>query len=301
MITFLSGGTGTPKLLLGMRELMDESDISVIVNTAEDLWMSGNYLSPDIDTVIYLFAGILDTQRWWGIEGDTYATHEEIRRHGGEEYLAIGDRDRAVHILRGEMLRRGLRLTECTTSISRIFGVRAQVLPMSDTAVNTIISTPEGEMHFQEYWVRFRGEPKVLRVHRRFEAPPITTGEALSTIAESAAVVIGPSNPVTSIMPILECRGIKEAMKGKTVVAVSPFMGDRPFSGPAAPLMRAWGLEPTAMDTYRLYRGIATLFIQDVRDPYRIKGAYAMDTLMSDRKKSIDLAEEILQLVEQGG
>lgn len=301
MITFLSGGTGTPKLLLGMRELIEESEISVIVNTAEDLWMSGNYLSPDIDTVMYLFAGILDTQRWWGIEGDTYATHEEIRRHGGEEYIAIGDRDRAVHILRGEMLRRGMRLTECTSRLCQNFGVEAQVLPMTDTGVSTIVSTPEGEMHFQEYWVRYRGEPRVLRVHRRFMTPPLATEEAISAITGSDAVVIGPSNPVTSISPILECRGIREAMKGKNVVAVSPFMGDRPFSGPAAPLMRAWGLEPTAMDTYRLYRDIATLFVQDVRDSYRIKGAYALDTLMSDRERSVALAEEILQLVEKGG
>lgn len=300
MITFLSGGTGTPKLLLGMRELIDDTEIAVVVNTAEDIWMSGNHISPDLDTIMYLFADLLDTQRWWGIEGDTFVTHNEIQLRGGDEFIAIGDRDRAVHVLRGEMLRRGMRLTDCTERLCRSFDVKARILPMTDTEVNTFVSTPEGDFHFQEYWVRFQGEPKVLRVYRKFRERPCATAEVLSTIVESEAVVIGPSNPVTSIMPILECWGVREALKGKRVIAVSPFMGEKPFSGPAAPLMRAWGLEPSARDTYRLYRDVVNVFVQDIRDTYRLAGAHALDTLMSDRERSVALAGEILQLLWRG-
>src|SRR5690554_7787653 len=117
MITFLSGGTGTPKLLRGMLDLLEERDIAVIVNTAEDIWLSGNHLSPDVDTVMYLVAGVLNTDRWWGIRNDTYITHDLLARLGVEEFIAVGDRDRAVHVARGEMLRGGTRLTGATTAL----------------------------------------------------------------------------------------------------------------------------------------------------------------------------------------
>lgn len=298
MIAVLSGGTGTPKLLVGLREWMDDAEIAVVVNTAEDIWMSGNHISPDLDTVMYLFAGILNTGTWWGIEGDTFHTHRELQRIGGGEYISIGDRDRAVHILRGEMLRSGRRLTEITKTLCRSFGVRAGVLPMTDSQVTTIVTTPLGEMHFQEYWVRHRGSPEVLRVGRRSGIPPIATREVLDCIANSDAVLIGPSNPVTSIMPILECGGMKEVLAGRPVVAVSPFMGDRPFSGPAAPLMRAWGMEPDARSVSELYRPWLTVFVQDIRDPHRIPGAHVLDTLMTGPEESRRLAGEILKIIE---
>src|SRR5208337_3500736 len=117
MITFLSGGTGTPKLLRGVQKVMDRHEISVIVNTAEDIWISGNHMSPDVDTVMYLFAGVLNTDTWWGMRNDTFTTHDEILHMGLGEYIAIGDRDRAVHIARGNMLREGTRLTNATRTL----------------------------------------------------------------------------------------------------------------------------------------------------------------------------------------
>jgi len=297
MITFLSGGTGTPKLLRGMQELLDEQEIAVVVNTAEDMWLSGNHLSPDIDTVMYLFADILDTGRWWGIRDDTYITHDLLARLGVEEFIAVGDRDRAVHVARGEMLRSGMRLTEATAALCTKLDVLATVLPMTDSVVTTYVKTRRGEMHFQEYWVKHRGDVAIEGVVRRYRQPPVATGEVIGAIEASDAVVIGPSNPVTSISPILECAGVREALRSKLVIAVSPFIGDAPVSGPAAALMRAFGKEPSSAGTYSLYRDFVDIFIQDIRDPVMIDGALRLDTLMVYRGKSLDLAKNILTLI----
>ncbi|HMA04840.1 MAG TPA: 2-phospho-L-lactate transferase [Methanomicrobiales archaeon] len=301
MITFLSGGTGTPKLLQGMRELLPDREMAVVVNTAEDVWISGNHLSPDFDTVMYLFAGLADTATWWGLSGDTFVTHDAIAAWGGEEALKIGDRDRAIHILRGEMLRKGMRLTEAAALLAKRLGVEAALLPMSDTPVATLLETDHGLLHFQDYWVKRRGMPRVREVVRRFTEPPRASPEVLQAIGKADGVVIGPSNPVTSIAPILECAGVPEALGEKFVVAVSPFLGDRPVSGPAAELMRAWGREPSSQGTFDLYRDLLDVFVQDIRDPVKIGGAVRLDTLMKDRPASEALAREILAMVRGRG
>jgi LPPG:FO 2-phospho-L-lactate transferase len=299
MITFLSGGTGTPKLIRGARRLMNDAEIAVVVNTAEDMWFGGGHLSPDIDTILYLFAGLLDTSRWWGIEGDTFATHEFLRRIGEDEFIAVGDRDRAVLLARAAMLSRGRTLTEATHALCRSLGVDARVLPMCDTGVTTMIRSGTTCMHFQEYWVRHRGSVPIDAVIRECAAAPVATGEVIRAIGESDAVVVGPSNPVTSISPILECEGIREALSDRFVVAVSPFIGDAPVSGPAAALMAAWNRPSTARGTYDLYRDFTDVFVQDIRDGDPIPGAVQLDTLMTDEEKSIGLAEAILAVVEE--
>lgn len=297
MITFLSGGTGTPKLVRGMRHHLPDDEISVVVNTAEDVWMSGNFLSPDIDTLIYLFAGLLDTTSWWGQEGDTFTTHEELGRLGAGEYIAIGDRDRAIHIMRGELLRSGMSLTAVTSHLCASLNVRARILPMSDTPVETVIRSGGRDIHFQEYWVKHRGSLPIEAVKRRWATPPSATPEVLSAISSAEAVIIGPSNPITSILPILECRGIPEALESVPVVAVSPFIGHAPVSGPAAALMQAWGLSPDSAATRQLYAGFLDHFIQDSRDPVEVPGAIRMDTLMNRQGVGEALAAGILSLV----
>ena len=299
MIAFLSGGTGTPKLLRGVRAHREDRELAVVVNTAEDIWISGNHLSPDVDTVMYLFAGILDTGAWWGIRGDTFATHEAILSQGGDEFIRIGDRDRAVHVLRAEGLRRGERLTDVTASLCRNLGVGARVLPMADTPVTTLIDTGERLLHFQEYWVRHRGDVTIREVVRSYREEPRATPEVLDALRGAEGVVIGPSNPVTSVSPILECRGVPEALREQYVVAVSPFIGDRPVSGPAAALMQAFGREPTSAGTWSLYRDLVDCFIQDIRDPVQVEGAVRCDTLMVDEKASGALAEQVLRILEK--
>jgi LPPG:FO 2-phospho-L-lactate transferase len=296
MITFLSGGTGTPKLLRGMQKVMDRHEIAVVVNTAEDIWISGNHISPDVDTVMYLFAGILNTDTWWGVRNDTFATHEEIVRLGSDEFIAIGDRDRSVHIARAEMLRNGMRLTNITKILCERFGVRETVLPMTDTEVTSQVKTSLGLLHFQEYWIRAKGQIEIEGVVRTFNEPPVASEEALAAIAASDAVVIGPSNPITSILPILSCDGMMQALRDKPVIAVSPFIGNEPVSGPAGALMRAAGYEPSAIGTFNCYGGIVDIFVQDIRDPVEASHSVRFDTLMTDEEKSVALAKEVLRL-----
>lgn len=298
MITFLSGGTGTPKLMRGFRTLYEDHEMTVIVNTAEDMWFSGSHLSPDIDTVMYLFADLLDTDRWWGIEGDTTTTSAFLEKIGYPEPVTLGDKDRAVNIARAEMLRTGMTLTEATTHLSTHLRCDATILPMCDSEVTTCIKSGETEMHFQEYWVGHRGAVPIDEIIRRCSEPPVATEQVLQAIRRADAVVLGPSNPVTSISPILECEGIRDALKDQFVVVISPFIGDAPVSGPAAELMMAWDMAPNGQATYDLYRDFSDVFVQDIRDPVPIDGAVRLDTLMTDIEVAEHLAEAIQQIIE---
>lgn len=297
MITLLSGGTGTPKLIQGIRQVLHDNEITVIVNTAEDMWVSGNHLSPDIDTVLYLFAGILNTETWWGIRGDSFETNRYLERIGIPESIAIGDRDRAIHIARGELLRKGRSLTEATETIGSTLGVEAAVLPMCDTPVTTHVETENGPMHFQEYWVKHRGNVEISGVIREFETHPVATEAVINAIRKSDCVIIGPSNPVTSIGPILECSGVREALQETFTIAISPFLGSRPVSGPAAALMQAWGRSPDSRGTRDVYGDIISVFVQDIRDTIDVPGSLRLDTMMTGVKQSESLAWDILSLV----
>jgi LPPG:FO 2-phospho-L-lactate transferase len=298
MITLLSGGTGTPKLIRGIRSHTDDQKIDVVVNTAEDVWISGGHLSPDIDTVMYLFAGVLNTETWWGIAGDTFLTHKALLDLGADEYIAIGDRDRAIQIARGELLNKGKTLTEATVILCRNMGIKAGVLPMTNSPVATMVRSAGEYIHFQEYWVRCRGSIPIDAVKRVPESPLPATQDVITAITEADAVIIGPSNPVTSILPILECQGIREALREQYVIAVSPFIGQAPFSGPAGELMKAKGFPPSSLGTWELYRDFLDVFIQDERDTVTVPGAMRLDTMMTGEEKSRELAEGIFRLIE---
>jgi LPPG:FO 2-phospho-L-lactate transferase len=301
MITFLSGGTGTPKLVRGMRRQVPDHAISVIVNTAEDIWIAGNQLSPDIDTLLYLFSGQLNTDTWWGIVGDSFHTHEEVKRLGFDEFIGIGDRDRALHIARGELLRQGYPLTDVIRILSSRMGITARVLPMTDGEVTTLIRTDTGTIHFQEYWVKHRGTLPIREVIRHTPAgPPCAGVEVVEAIQTADLVIIGPSNPITSILPILECSGVIPALRDAFVIAVSPFIGDAPLSGPAAALMKARGLSPDSASTFSLYEDFCDLFVQDIRDTVTVPGSLRYDTLMTDIGKSAALAGALLEAGRKG-
>src|SRR3970282_1828356 len=160
----LSGGTGTPKLIQGLRRLMRDEEITVIINTAEDIFISGNLVSPDLDTVLYLFSGMLDAAKWWGVKDDTFHTYNALKKLGIDERLKIGDSDRATHIFRSGLMRKGAGLTEVTLKLSSVLGIKARILPMCDEKVDTMIATHHGLMHFQDFWVGKRGEPDVLDI-----------------------------------------------------------------------------------------------------------------------------------------
>ena len=265
----------------------------MIVNTAEDLWYQGGHISPDIDTVMYLFAGILNTDTWWGIRGDTFATHEQLTVLGEDTYLAVGDRDRAVELLRGDLMKSGMTLTAATQEICRRLSVHASIIPMTDQEYTTMIRTPSGLIHFQEYWVKHRGKIPLLEVVRVPSPAPDAAKPALDAIRKSDLVIIGPSNPITSIFPILECRGIIGEIKQKQAVAVSPFIGDQPVSGPARDLMIAKGFEPTSAGVFAAYADYIDLFVQDIRDPVEVPGSLRCDTLMTNA----DIAKELFSTI----
>ncbi|MGV8108125.1 2-phospho-L-lactate transferase [Methanospirillum purgamenti] len=293
MITFLSGGTGTPKLLQGARRVLKDTDISVIVNTGEDIWYQGGHISPDVDTVMYLFSGMLNTTTWWGVNGDTFITHEIIRKVLSDAYMSIGDRDRAVHIIRAELLESGMTLTQVTKELCCHFGITGTILPMSDSAFTTYVRTEEGEIHFQEYWVKNRGKTPILSVIHKPEKQPSATDEVLKAIRNAEAIVIGPSNPVTSILPILSCTGVREELARKKVIAISPFIGDSPVSGPAKELMQSIGYQADSGGVRTLYGELIQIFIQDTRDTVSVPGSIRHDTLM----KSPEIAEDLMKMI----
>ena len=297
----LSGGTGTPKLLAGIRKIIPEEEITVIVNTAEDTHVSGNLVCPDIDTVLYLFADSIDTTKWWGIRDDTFASNEALRRVGHQEIMRIGDRDRATHILRSELLREGRTLTEATCELAQRFGISATILPMTDHEVATQIITPDGKMHFQEYWITHGGEPDALsvRIHGIEEAVP--SDAVLSAFDNDDSVIIGPSNPITSIGPILRLHGMREILREKQVVAISPIIGSAPVSGPAGKLMRACGYDVSSAGVLECYRDLPDVFVIDREDldiGTEIDGARIVraDTMMTSVEKSVALSRLVVDL-----
>jgi LPPG:FO 2-phospho-L-lactate transferase len=300
-VIVLSGGTGTPKLLQGLRRMIPDEEITVIVNTAEDIMVSGNLVSPDVDTVLYLFSGYLDVRKWWGIKNDTFHTNNALKRLGVNEKLMLGDADRATCIIRSELMRKGASLTEATLQLSSALGIKARILPMCDEKVDTMINTPQGLMHFQDFWVGARGEPDVidLKIEGIEKAKP--TKEVKEALDSEDTVIIGPSNPITSIGPILALKGMREILARKKVIAISPVIGDSPVSGPAGKLMAACGFQVSSKGVADCYGDILDFMVIDERDTFDEKNfeveTRRFDTLMTSIEKSEALSRNIISLL----
>jgi LPPG:FO 2-phospho-L-lactate transferase len=311
MVTFLSGGTGTPKLLAGARRAGALDGATVVGNTGDDVELGGLLVCPDVDTVLYLLGDRLDRETWWGVEDDTAATHDEVlaltdgagasagpryldddRQTAGRdiarwrrfsavgEFMHIGDRDRAVHLARTSLLDAGRTLTDAIDWLADALGTDVDILPMSDDPVSTIVHTPDGPVHFQEYWVARGGEPAIEDVEFRGAEAASPTDAVLDAL--SAPVILGPSNPVTSIGPMLALPGVAAALESTPVVAVSPFVEDRVFSGPAAALMAAVGDEPSTAGVAAAYP-FADAFVLDDADGTELdRPVVRTDTTMDD-------------------
>jgi len=309
MITILSGGTGTPKLIEGLRHLVRDEELTVIVNTADDIWWNGLYVSPDVDTVLYLFANILDTEKYWGIRGDTFYALKQLTRYDAEwTWFSIGDKDLATHIIRTYLLKKGLKLHEIVKYLSRKLGVKATILPMSNDRVETIVETDIGVMNIQEYLVKYRAEPEVYNVkfpglERALPAPGV-----IDSIRNAEIIIIGPSNPINSIGPIINLKEVRETLRKTEVpiVAVSPIISGKPVSGPADKFMKALGYDPSPIGIVEIYKDFLDGIIIDVADKvyvekierkYGIK-AKATNTIMLTLKDKVKLAEEVLDLAK---
>ncbi|VVB65351.1 2-phospho-L-lactate transferase [uncultured archaeon] len=291
----LSGGTGTPKLLMGLKELVDPEDLSVVVNTAEDLWISGNLVSPDVDTVLYTLADIVDEVRWWGIRRDSFHTTGFLRTLGNPELLSLGDNDRAVHIFRSELIRQGVTLSSATRTLAKALGIKQEVLPMTDDLVSTMITTSDGEMHFQDFWVGLGGAPDVVSLRFRGIDKAAPCHRFLALLEKEDQVLIGPSNPVTSIGPILALPGVRERLKRKRIVAISPLVGNKPVSGPAAKFMNAVGVSADDDGVAELL-GYPDVFVVDEDSGYR-GDCVRLNTFMKDGEDSKRLARSIIELM----
>jgi len=315
-IVLLTGGQGGLKLFEGLRELIDPETITVVVNTADNIWLLDLYIAPDVDSATYLACGLLDTGRYWGIINDTFNTYSMIRRFNVLDWFVLGDRDLAIHIVRTHMLRQGFRLTEITRYISNVLKAKGVILPMSDEHVETHIYTDLGDLHIQEYLVKYAAKQnpekvKVFKIEYRgigeAKAPP----EVLNAITNADIIVIGPSNPFLSINPILSTRGVRECIRkkreaGVPIVAVSPIRNGRAFTGVAHVLLKYLGYEPTAYSIAEMYSDIISDIVIDSSDEHlahRIKGEIGVDvTLANIAMDSIDakviLAQKVLNIVK---
>ena len=262
MITVLSGGTGTPKLLQGLKEIVDPKELNIIVNTLENDYFSGVYVSADIDTVLYTMADMINDELWYGVKDDTFITHERLEEIGCPELLRIGDIDRATKIQKTQLMERHGLKRACEIQAKNM-GIESKVIPMSEEYSDIKIVTDIGELEFHDFLIKHQSQPKVLDV--KFSKVSPTEG-IIETILNSRAVIIGPSNPITSISPILSLEGVREALKDTYVVAVSPIIGSNAVSGPASKFMEALNVEVSSVGVAQLYKDFLDNIVIDDKD-----------------------------------
>ena len=268
MIVVLTGGTGGAKFAQGLKQVVPPRDLTFLVNTGDDLRWWGLHVSPDVDSITYALAGMLSRERGWGVEGDTFEALEAMQRLGAPAWFQIGDRDLALHKSRTEMLAVSKPLSQATAEIARTMGIESRILPMTDDRVETRIQTPGGELSFQEYFVRERYRVAVEGVFFAGAEEARPAPGVVEAIAAAEVILLAPSNPATSIGPILAVPGIRDALKQTParVAAVSPIVGGAAVSGPAAELMRAQGLSVSAEGLAQAYCDFLDVLIVDERD-----------------------------------
>lgn len=268
MITVLTGGTGGAKFVWGMAQVVPPEQLTVIVNTGDDLTWWGLHVSPDLDSVMYALAGKLSRERGWGYEGDTFRCLERMKSLAADSWFQLGDLDLATHLQRTQLLASGKSLTEATAELCRAMEVKVRLLPMSDDPVQTIVSTPEGDLAFQEYFVRERCKPAVADVRFAGAEKASTARGVLQAIIHSDLVMIAPSNPVTSIGPILAVPGVRDALKCSTaqVIAVSPIVGNAAVSGPAGAMLKMRGFDVSAVGFAKCYADFVDIVVADSQD-----------------------------------
>ena len=274
MILVFTGGTGGTKLVQGLQQVVTPQDLTIIVNTGDDIECWGLHVSPDVDSVLYGLAGLLSADRGWGVENDSFRCLERMKQLGQPSWFSLGDLDLATHLTRTAMLRAGKSLSQATAELAAKLGIRARVLPMSDDRVSTMLDTAKGALTFQEYFVRERHQIEVRRVrfvgaHRARPAPGV-----IESIKAAEAIIFAPSNPVTSIGPILSVPGIRDALRETkaSVAAVSPIVGGAAVSGPAGALMKMMGWPSTIAGVAKAYEDFLDVLIADRADQTEASG-----------------------------
>ncbi len=267
-IAALAGGIGASKLLLGLNRVMNPRELTAIVNTGDDITLHGLAISPDLDIVTYTLAGLTNPDTGWGFRDETFRALDQLAVYGHSQWFHLGDRDLATHIHRTEMLRGGASLTEAAESVREALGVQAKILPMTDQPVPTMIDTDQGRLHFQEYLVQRRAEPRVQAIafdsiERARPAPGV-----LEAIEGASSIVICPSNPLISIGPILAVPGIRGALQKRRahVIAVCPIVGGKSLKGPSDQMMAQLGYDVTPLGVARMYQDFCGAMVIDPVD-----------------------------------
>ncbi|MBI3841609.1 MAG: 2-phospho-L-lactate transferase [Thaumarchaeota archaeon] len=293
MITILAGGTGSVKLVRGAAS--QSRGINVIANVGDNYWLYGLYVCPDIDTILYGLADLLDTDTGWGIKKDTYGFLRQMEMLGEETWFKIGDRDAAIHLMRTNMLKNGKNLTDITAWMCQKFAIDTKIIPVTDNTVETRIVTNKGELHLQEFWVKHKGQNDVEGIKYIGADKARANPAAVNAIHDSQLVIIAPGNPLTSIGPILSIKGIKkELSKSKRkVVVVSPLVGNKAISGPAAKYMEAAGMEVSPYGIAKMYSDVASHIVIDTSDRLLTRKIQNLDMKVYETKiKMKDKSEE---------
>ena len=304
-IAALAGGVGASKLLLGLHDVMDPRDLTVIVNTGDDITLHGLKISPDLDIVTYTLAGVVDESKGWGYRGETFHALKRLATFSRIHWFNLGDRDLATHIHRSAMLAEGRSLSDAAESIRLALGVKARILPMCDQPVPTMIDTAEGELHFQEYLVKRRAQPVVRGI--RFDGVDTARPArgVLEAIRDAERILICPSNPLISIGPILAVPGIREALRvrKKNVIAVCPIVAGKSLKGPSDKMLAELGHEASALGVAKLYADFTGTFVIDPADKPQAGSirklgmeVEVVPTVMNTRTQKRTLARSLLAL-----
>jgi LPPG:FO 2-phospho-L-lactate transferase len=304
VITALAGGVGAARFLAGLVKLVNQKDLSIIVNTGDDIELFGLHISPDVDIVTYTLAGIVNEDKGWGIRGDTFHCLEALRKFNREIWFNLGDKDLATHIFRTNLLKNGVKLSEVTARVSRLLGLEVTVLPMTDDRFETRVLIEEGLVHFEEYFVKRGGKDEVLGVEFLGGDRAKPAAGVLEAIREAEKVIVCPSNPIVSIGTILAVNGVRNALRQSNAkkVAVSPIIAGTPVKGPADKLMRGLGFEVSAFSVAELYSDFLDTFVLDVADSAE-KGRIeklgieveVTNTLMKSLEDKVELARTVLE------
>jgi LPPG:FO 2-phospho-L-lactate transferase len=304
MITALAGGVGAARFLTGLVKLVSEENLTIIVNTGDDIELFGLHISPDIDIVTYTLAGIVDEEKGWGIRGDTFQFLEAFRRFNQEVWFNIGDRDLATHIFRTSLLKKGLKLSEVTAEVNRALGLNVAILPMTDDKFETRIVTRDGSIHFQEYLVKRGAKDEVFGVEFLGADNAKPAAGVIDSVVNAELVIVCPSNPIVSIGTILAVKGVRDALRQTNAkkIAISPIIAGAPIKGPADKLLRGLGLEVSAYSVAKLYADFLDTFILDTADSAekdRIEKlgieVKVTNTIMRTLEDKIRLAKTVLE------
>ena len=302
-IAVLCGGIGGVKLVEGLQELLPAEALSVVCNTGDDQEFWGLHVSPDVDTVLYTLAGLINRDQGWGLDSESFQALELLERYGEPTWFKLGDRDLATHVLRTELLRQGRRLTEITADLAGRLGIGCQVIPMSDDRLRTKVVTPDGVLDFQDYFVRRRYEPPVEEVRYEGADKAMPSPEAVAAILSATTIILAPSNPIASIGPMLAVSGLRQALAQASGmrIAVSPLIGGEAIKGPTVPMMQAAGLAISPVGVSQAYEGLIDAMVIDRQDvaykptleEHGLK-VLVTDTLMEGFEGRLRLAAEVL-------